>query len=370
MVFRRLKKSLNFQKWFYGKFSWIGLVVTVQRSCGYSNGLWVSSLGSILFVFLRLMFRLFIVFSPSLFWVWVILDLSTIFLIPYLVSKGVLATRWYKGVAMYFVVQFIGSAMIFYSIIEIRLMRFAIYGEWALLFGFILKLGLFPFHFWVPRVFANMHYGGIFIVGAVQKVFIVCAVPIMFESSVCSSVAYIRALGSVILGPVAIFYTNDVKTFLAYSSVNNTGLMAICNIIRNTLLEMYAFVYVIRIGFLVMIFARYDGDRISGIGSGLPDSYSAGFFSIASRFSGFPPFTDFCLKFAVLISCAENAMWRLVCGVLIRRFINLLVWVWLLALNFRTFNLLERTVPTYTEVLNITCVIWNIFGGILLITIY
>ena len=60
---------------------------------------------------------------------WVILDLSTIFLIPYLVSKGVLATRWYKGVAMYFVVQFIGSAMIFYSIIEIRLMRFAIYGE-------------------------------------------------------------------------------------------------------------------------------------------------------------------------------------------------------------------------------------------------
>lgn len=157
-------------------------------------------------------------------------------------------------------------------------------------------------------MFANLHYGGIFIVGAVQKVFMICAVPIIYESWSCRSAVYLRALASAVYGPIAIFNSNDVKTFLAYSSVNNTGLIVICNIVRTTLLGIYAFVYVIRIIFLVLIFSSYNGERILGIGTRLPEFYNARFLSIAIRFSGFPPFTDFCLKFLVLISCAENSM--------------------------------------------------------------
>ena len=164
-----------------------------------------------------------------------------------------------------------------------------------------------------------------FIVGAAQKVFIICAVPIIFESNVCRLIAYARALTSVVYGPIAIFNSNDVKTFLAYSSINNTGLMIICNLVRTTLLGIYAFVYVTRILFLVLVFSKYNGERISGIGTRLPEFYSSGFYSIALRFSGFPPFTDFCLKFLVLMSCAEKRIWGLVCAILMSGFINLLV---------------------------------------------
>lgn len=318
------------------------------------------------------MFSLSIIFTLSLFWVWVILDLSTIFLIPFLVCQGSSSGRWYKGVAIYFVVQFIGRALILYSVIVFWISRLEGYGEWALLIGFILKLGLFPMHFWVPRVFSNLHYGGIFIVGAAQKVFIICAVPVMFESRVCRLVVYIRALTRAIYGPIAMFNSNDVKTFLAYSSVNNTGLMVICNLIRITLLRIYAFVYVIRIIFLVLIFSRYNGERILGVGTRLPEFYKARFFSISLRFSGFPPFTDFCLKFLVLISCVEINIWLGACAVLISGFINLLVWIWLLIINTRTLNFINKNFQAslYHNLLNVICILWNFCGGIALILMY
>lgn len=332
----------------------------------------MSSLGRVTFVLLSLTFRVYIVFALRLFWVWVMLDLRTIFLIPFLVCQGASSGRWYKGVAMYFVVQFMGRAIILYSIIIFWITGLESYGEWALIIGFVLKLGLFPTHFWVSRVFANLHYGGIFIVGAVQKVFMICAVPIIYESWSCRSAVYLRALASAVYGPIAIFNSNDVKTFLAYSSVNNTGLIVICNIVRTTLLGIYAFVYVIRIIFLVLIFSSYNGERILGIGTRLPEFYNARFLSIAIRFSGFPPFTDFCLKFLVLISCAENSMWVVVCGVLISGFINLLVWIWVLIVNTRTFNALNTNinVSLYSKVLNARCVLWNVCGGILLMAVY
>nr|YP_010826687.1 NADH dehydrogenase subunit 2 [Nanostrea pinnicola]UOU85768.1 NADH dehydrogenase subunit 2 [Nanostrea pinnicola] len=332
----------------------------------------MSSFGSITFVLLSLMFSMFMIFALSLFWVWVMLDLSTIFLIPYLVCQGSSSGRWYKGVAMYFVVQFMGSAFILYSIMVFWITSLESYGEWALLIGFILKLGLFPMHFWVPRVFANLHYGGIFIVGAAQKVFMICAVPIMFESSACSLAVYTSALTSAVYGPIAMFNSNDVKTFLAYSSVNNTGLMVICNLVSTTLLGIYAFVYVVSMMFLVLIFSSYNGESISGIGTNLPDFYNAGFYSIAMSFSGFPPFTDFCLKFLVLMACAEKNMWVVVCAVLMSGFINLLVWIWLFIVNARTLGSFKTGFKQsfYSSVLNTSCVLWNVCGGMVLMALY
>nr|YP_004300308.1 NADH dehydrogenase subunit 2 [Ostrea denselamellosa]ADE18737.1 NADH dehydrogenase subunit 2 [Ostrea denselamellosa] len=332
----------------------------------------MSSFGSITFVLLSLTFSMCMIFALSLFWVWVMLDLSTIFLIPYLVCQGTSSGRWYKGVAMYFVVQFMGSALILYSIMVFWITSLESYGEWALLIGFILKLGLFPMHFWVPRVFANLHYGGIFIVGAAQKVFMICAVPIMFESSACSMTAYASALASAVYGPIAMFNSNDVKTFLAYSSVNNTGLMVICNLVSTTLLGIYAFVYVVSMMFLVLIFSSYNGESISGIGTSLPGFYSAGFSSIAMSFSGFPPFTDFCLKFLVLMSCAEKGMWTMVFAVLMSGFINLLVWIWLFIVNARTLGSLNTNFKRslYSSALNTSCVLWNVCGGMVLMAVY
>jgi NADH:ubiquinone oxidoreductase subunit 2 (subunit N) len=90
------------------------------------------------------------------------------------------------------------------------------------------------------------------------------------------------------------------------------------------------------------------------------------------RFSGFPPFTDFCLKFLVLISCVEKSMWLATCAVLIRGFINLLVWIWLLIVNTRTFNSVSKNFQpsSYISVLNVMCILWNFCGGIALIIMY
>ena len=138
------------------------------------------SLGAIIFVIVSLRFSMYLVFTGDLFWVWALFDLSTIFLIPYLASQDVLNFEGglFKRTGMYFVVQFLGSALILYSIIVKWFTGSALYVEWVLIFGFIIKLGLFPFHFWVPRVFKHLSYGGIFVVGAVQKGFMVYVIPI------------------------------------------------------------------------------------------------------------------------------------------------------------------------------------------------
>nr|YP_009160544.1 NADH dehydrogenase subunit 2 [Crassostrea gasar]AKQ78434.1 NADH dehydrogenase subunit 2 [Crassostrea gasar] len=329
------------------------------------------SVGMILFLALGVFSSVMLVFVSELFWLWVMIDLSTIFLIPFLSAELEVKKSWYTGVATYFVVQFFGSASILYGILISWVYLIQDFHSWLIVWGFILKLGLVPFHLWVPRCFVNFHYGGIFIVGAAQKAFLVLAMPMFYSSTVCNFMVYSTAVASMLYGPVAMFNSSEVKPFLGYSSVTNTGFMVLCLFISIHVTSIYAFVYTTSMFFLSLILATGECEKLKSLGSDIPLFYKPGAASLAISFAGFPPFVDFFMKFLVLQSCMDSKMWISILVVLTSSFINLLVWIWMLSFASTGSSFEFYVEPSmWQKTVNLACVMWNSLGGLFLALIY
>nr|YP_004300528.1 NADH dehydrogenase subunit 2 [Crassostrea nippona]ADE18726.1 NADH dehydrogenase subunit 2 [Crassostrea nippona] len=322
-------------------------------------------LSMVVFLTLSIMSSIVMMFVSSLFWVWVMTDMSTIFMIPFLSGETRRKKSWFTGVATYFIVQFFGSAMILISMIIQWGSPTSPYCSALMCFGFSLKLGLVPLHFWVARSFIHFHYGGIFVVGAGQKVFIISAVPLFSDVPICANVFYWSAMVSMLYGPVAMFHAITVKSFLAYSSVNHTGFLVICSYFGLHLVFIYAFIYCVSMFFLNFFFWSGGCKLMKDLGTELPLHYKTGFFSIGLSFCGFPPFLDFCTKFLVIQLAIECQVPGVVVIILASSLINLVVWIWVISLA-ASCEMRESFTPTGSvgqNVLNISCVIWNLFMG-------
>lgn len=160
----------------------------------------------------------------------------------------------------------------------------------------------------MPRAFINFHYPGIYLTGVTQKILLIMAIPYVEVVHYVNDLVRLRAVARVLYGPIAMFNCTNIKTFLSYSSINNTGLMVICFGVSKNLFVFYAICYSIRIIFLVLILRACMSDTIKQIGATLPNFYFSGFLVIGLSFAGFPPFTDFCAKFAVVASYVEYSM--------------------------------------------------------------
>ncbi|YP_009162817.1 NADH dehydrogenase subunit 2 (mitochondrion) [Saccostrea cucullata] len=324
------------------------------------------SLAGMIFMLLGLYFALVVTLATSVFWVWVAMDLSTIFLVPFFCCGMSLTGlyKWYKGSATYFVVQFMGSASILYSGLMLWEFSFEAMGLTFLMTGFILKLGLFPLHFWVPRAFMNFHYPGIYLSGVAQKVLLIPAIPFLGTVSYLNDLLSLSAIASVLYGPVAMFNCTNIKTFLAYSSVNNTGLLVICMGMSKDLFVFYAICYSVSMLFLVLILSVCMSDTILQMGRTLPDIYLPGFMAMSLSFAGFPPLTDFCAKFVVVSSFVESNMWFYVAVILISSVVNLLAWVWVHVVVIGMMRHVDDSEPSVEDLLvNLGSFLWNVGGG-------
>nr|YP_002860227.1 NADH dehydrogenase subunit 2 [Crassostrea sikamea]ACD35441.1 NADH dehydrogenase subunit 2 [Crassostrea sikamea]ACO40208.1 NADH dehydrogenase subunit 2 [Crassostrea sikamea]AIM52376.1 NADH dehydrogenase subunit 2 [Crassostrea sikamea]AIM52389.1 NADH dehydrogenase subunit 2 [Crassostrea sikamea]AIM52402.1 NADH dehydrogenase subunit 2 [Crassostrea sikamea] len=323
-------------------------------------------LSMIVFLVMSLMASLAMMFMSSIFWVWVMTDIGTIFLIPFLSAETRPKKSWFTGVATYFVIQFFGSVMILGGIIIEWTVQASDCSSGMMCFGFALKLGMVPLHFWVSRSFVYFHYGGVFIVGAGQKVFIVACVPMFSDVPACAYAYYFMAAGSMVYAPVAMFNAITVKSFLAYSSVNHTGFLVITSCFGLHMVYMYSFIYCVSMAFLTFMLWSGDCKYMKNLGSDLPGYFKTGFVCTALSFSGFPPFLDFCTKFVVLqVSMEQDSMITIV-TILSSSLVNLIVWIWVTFVaassEVKEPGFLSGTIGQ--NVLNISCVIWNLFMGV------
>nr|YP_003345458.1 NADH dehydrogenase subunit 2 [Crassostrea hongkongensis]ABY26711.1 NADH dehydrogenase subunit 2 [Crassostrea hongkongensis]ACD35453.1 NADH dehydrogenase subunit 2 [Crassostrea hongkongensis]ACL80181.1 NADH dehydrogenase subunit 2 [Crassostrea hongkongensis]ACL80193.1 NADH dehydrogenase subunit 2 [Crassostrea hongkongensis]ACO40172.1 NADH dehydrogenase subunit 2 [Crassostrea hongkongensis] len=322
-------------------------------------------LSMIVFLVLSIMSSIVMMFVSSLFWVWVMTDMSTIFMIPFLSAESRPKKSWFTGVATYFIIQFFGSVMILFGMVVEWAFSANSLCSFVMCLGFSLKLGLVPFHFWVARSFMYLHYGGIFVVGAGQKVFVVACVPMFSDVPACAYIFYGMAIGSMLYGPVAMFNAITVKSFLAYSSVNHTGFLVVSSGFGLHLVYLYSFIYCVSMFFLTFILWSGNCKLMKDLGSELPLYYKTGFLSIALSFSGFPPFLDFCTKFVVIQVAMEARASIAIFAVLASSLMNLIVWIWVTSLAASS-GMREAFTPSGSlgqNVLNISCVIWNLFMG-------
>lgn len=142
-----------------------------------------------------------------------------------------------EGLIKYFIVQTTGSRVFLVGVVRgSRIITLA---------GFLLKLGIFPFFFWVPIVIVSITWLGCFVVSTIQKLpgMLRLFRPLFVYGGSEDKLIILRASLSVIRGSIIGLNQSDIRNLMAYSSISQRSHLVLCLYIRFTLFIIYAGVY-------------------------------------------------------------------------------------------------------------------------------
>lgn len=186
----------------------------------------------------------------------------------------------------YFFIQSIGSAILlglFY------LERF--YNYYITFIILRLKIGAGPFFFWFPSVCIGMSWYSCYILIIFQKV-----IPLMLIMLFVNLIIWGMIIFSLMIGAIGRFNQNDLKRFMAYSSIHHLGWILISRLLYDNIWILYLFIYSFVLLNVLFMFNYYDLVNINII-SKCKNKFRLilGILSIG----GIPPILGFFLKWIV-----------------------------------------------------------------------
>lgn len=176
------------------------------------------------FVFMFFMF-MGVVISLSrrnFFLVWCGLEINLMGFIPIVIQQKGLGEI--ESSVKYFLVQSFGSSLLLLGISTVifgMIEKRFVLSPSLIISGLIIKLGMFPFYFWLPGVMCNMSWSSCFLLATWQKVGPL-GIVMFLNFSFSEVLLWLGSLGSVVRGLIGINQVN-IKSLLAYSSIGHMG---------------------------------------------------------------------------------------------------------------------------------------------------
>nr|AAZ72725.1 NADH dehydrogenase subunit 2 [Physarum polycephalum] len=225
-----------------------------------------------------------------------------------------------------------------------------------ILISLFFKLGIAPFHFWLPLVYTYSS-------SIVTYLFILLPkIPLFyllykFTSISLSYIIYLPILLSLFIGTVFAFKATNLKTFLAYSAIANTAFF-LAPIMYQSTYSFYAFIFylftysiLITIAFLPILFLIKSDNSLAFIN--LRDMIIlkkvnpvlAIFYALmALGFAGVPPLLGFFSKLFILLSALSFSAYLLVAVLLAFSLISSFYYLRLVKMLYFSFYLKNASV--------------------------
>ena len=204
---------------------------------------------------------------------------------------------------------------------------FVVLGVVLFIAGIVFKLGLVPFHMWVPDVYqgANSVLSG-YMAGLVKAsvaltLLRILSVGFLEPSGVLLSIFWVLGAASILVGSIFGLVHNSVKRMLAYSSIANAGYFCLAfavlsvnpaSIIAKQAIIAYAAIYaVLTMGSFALLSWLEEGNRedllkeeLAGLGSQKPFAAVAMTVFLIGL-AGIPPVAGFFGKFLLINSAVS-----------------------------------------------------------------
>nr|QLH90196.1 NADH dehydrogenase subunit 2 [Meretrix lusoria] len=211
-----------------------------------------------------------------------------------------------ESVMKYFIIQVVGSCFLILGLLMLVYGEFVFLVESFSMMGLAVKLGIFPFHFWVPGVMSSLSWFSCFVVSVVQKV-----APLWLLSNFClgsSVVNVMEVLGvlTCLIGCVGGIGMMNYRALMAYSSLVHLGFLVVLCLVEIGLFWNYLFVYGL-LNLMLMwslwslsIYSYADLLKEGGV-SHYTSLLWVSFYFLS--LAGIPPFSGIFLKVYFLVSC-------------------------------------------------------------------
>nr|YP_009332089.1 NADH dehydrogenase subunit 2 [Tamias striatus]APH07853.1 NADH dehydrogenase subunit 2 [Tamias striatus] len=252
-------------------------------------------------------------FSSHWLLVWVGLEMSMLAIIPILISKA--NPRSTEAASKYFLIQATASMILMMG----SIINFMEMGQWtmanlynpisSLMFTIALsmKMGLAPFHLWVPEVTQGISLTSGLVLLTWQKI---APISIMFQisPSINPNLIMIMAILSIMLGGWGGLNQTQLRKIMAYSSIAHMGwMMAIVSF--NPTLTMFNLIIYIMLTFNMFIMFYYNKNTTT---SSLSNTWSKSplltsmILIVLMSLGGLPPLTGFMPKWMIIKELVSN----------------------------------------------------------------
>nr|YP_008963568.1 NADH dehydrogenase subunit 2 [Petaurista hainana]AFY27210.1 NADH dehydrogenase subunit 2 [Petaurista hainana] len=245
--------------------------------------------------------------------IWVGLEMSLLSIIPILINKA--NPRSTEAASKYFLVQATASMILMMAVI----INFMNSGQWTITnpinqvsslmitMALSMKMGLAPFHLWVPEVTQGVPLMSGLILLTWQKI---APISIMFQiaPSINSSLIMTMAMLSIMLGGWGGLNQTQLRKILAYSSIAHMGwMMAI--ITFNPMLTIFNLVIYILLTFNMFLLFYYNKKTTT---LSLSNSWNKSpllismTHAVLMSLGGLPPLTGFSPKWMIIKELVSN----------------------------------------------------------------
>nr|YP_010304726.1 NADH dehydrogenase subunit 2 [Lepisiota frauenfeldi]ULM64009.1 NADH dehydrogenase subunit 2 [Lepisiota frauenfeldi]WEY05517.1 NADH dehydrogenase subunit 2 [Lepisiota frauenfeldi]WEY05530.1 NADH dehydrogenase subunit 2 [Lepisiota frauenfeldi]WEY05543.1 NADH dehydrogenase subunit 2 [Lepisiota frauenfeldi]WEY05582.1 NADH dehydrogenase subunit 2 [Lepisiota frauenfeldi] len=182
-------------------------------------------------------FALIPLFFQDLLLIWFLLEINNFLFICYLSMK--LYNK--KIIFFYYIVQTMASLLLIFSLIYnniflLNMNFFSIYFYIA----FMIKLGIPPFHIWLPILSSYLDWNMIFILLTIQKITPFYMISIIKINNI---IFYYLILSSSFMSMFKMINLLNMKMILIFSSINQTSWMLFLILMKSSLWLIYMIIY-------------------------------------------------------------------------------------------------------------------------------
>nr|WRK67351.1 NADH dehydrogenase subunit 2 [Barbibucca biremis] len=237
---------------------------------------------------------------------WMGLEINLMSFIPLLSSSKNMTTT--ESALKYFLVQALASSILLFAIMSMltNLNSNLIFMKLLLNSSLLIKIGAAPFHFWFPEVMEGISWMMSFILMTWQKI----APFILISYCLELNFTYIIILMSIILGSIGGLNQTNLRSLMAYSSINHIGWMLSSLFISNKFWLIYFMFYTLISLSIVTMFSKMNIFYFNQLYSAANNEPILKFLMFCNFLSlgGLPPFTGFLPKWIIIQNLAINNM--------------------------------------------------------------
>nr|WIM50787.1 NADH dehydrogenase subunit 2 [Conus ventricosus] len=313
--------------------------------------------------------------------IWAGLEMNLIGFLPMLIYQKKISES--ESAVKYFIVQALGSSLLIFG----SLLGFSTSFSWdvmsegmggilglcTLVSGLSVKLGVFPFHYWVPSVMAGLSWVSCMLLATWQKL-----APLFLLLSLCqlSEVKELLVLfcvmsgGSALVGGMGGLNQTQVRALLAYSSIGHLGWMIFAMLHSEWCMKLYLFIY---LGIITSLFVSLwlkDFSAMKDVSSLKHFKvYHLVIMLLLLSLSGLPPLLGFVSKWLVVLVSSSSPfsfiIFLLILGSLMSLFYYLSLFFSFFLNSFKNNNSELDVVVSKSVVVIISML--NVVGGVLIL---
>nr|QLX47596.1 NADH dehydrogenase subunit 2 [Eutomostethus vegetus] len=265
-----------------------------------------NSFMNMLLIMMMLFSTLFTINSSSWFNAWMGMEMNLMAFIP-LMKINNKVNKTSNPMMIYFIIQSIASSILMMMIILMKMKMSSLLMNPIMnmiQFSILMKLGAFPFHWWLPKMIFYLNWINCLIMLTWQKIAPLFLLMILNSNTML----YLSSIFSTIIGALMGINQSSLKMIMVYSSINHLGWLMM-SMILNFKLLMYYFSIYLMINFLIcMTMNKFNLNYINQIIKNQNQNIynKMIMLSLFLSLGGLPPMLGFLPKFLILMVMIKN----------------------------------------------------------------